>query len=169
MSLFIPSNVPTDAALLRRYLAEEFNKVNAAKSDVEYGVWVPRIAGTTTPGTQTYSTQFGRWSKYGFTVNLHFRVNMTAKDGATAGNIVITDFPFPVEGAAIAPFAGAIYSNNLTLTAGHTWVVCIPSPGFLSKGIYECGSGVAAAILQAAALANTTHLIGTLQYLTNLE
>jgi hypothetical protein len=60
------------------------------------GDWTPVLAGSSTPGTQTYNTSLtkGKWRRQGRQVFIEGLVVLTAKDGATAGNIRITGLPF---------------------------------------------------------------------------
>src|SRR3990167_4235347 len=65
--------------------------------DYEEGTWTPTVAGSSTAGSQTYSVQVGRYVKIGKLVTAQFYVVMTAKDGATAGNALISGLPFTAE------------------------------------------------------------------------
>lgn len=58
------------------------------------GSFTPAIAGAGTAGTQTYSTQVGRYVRRGNLVTIWFSIIMTAKDAATSGTISINGLPF---------------------------------------------------------------------------
>lgn len=57
------------------------------------GSWTPVIAGSSTPGTNTYSLQLGRYTVTGNILYFYGKIVMTALDGALAGNILITGLP----------------------------------------------------------------------------
>lgn len=66
----------------------------AAPIDYQEANWSPVIEGDATPGLQTYATQFGRYVRVGNMVTVTALIVMSAKDGATAGNIQIGGLPF---------------------------------------------------------------------------
>ena len=60
----------------------------------EEGTWTPTVAGSTTPGTQTYIWRRGTYTRIGNRVMIDFQVYTSAKDAATAGSMTITGLPF---------------------------------------------------------------------------
>jgi hypothetical protein len=75
------------------------------------GTWIPAIAGTTTPGSNTYTTQEGTYVKIGQMVIASFFIQMSAKDAAMAGIVWITGLPFASaafsrQGCGVADFGG---------------------------------------------------------------
>lgn len=128
--------------------------------DYEEGTWTPTIRGDSTPGTQTYSTQSGRYTKIGRLVHVEFRVTMTAKDGTTAGSIFINGIPFSI-GATIGGGAVSDYSN-VDLAAGQSQLMLVSNGGalYLKQG----GDNSSSAFIAAAAIANTTEIAGSAMY-----
>ena len=61
---------------------------------VQVGTWTPVLAGSTTPGAHTYTTQVGRYIKIGTMVFAYCRIVINVKDVAMAGNATITGLPF---------------------------------------------------------------------------
>jgi hypothetical protein len=122
--------------------------------------WTPVISGDSTAGTQTYSNQNGRVTKIGNMYFAEFRVTMTAKDAATAGNIFISGFP----GTPTATGGGgsiASYSN-VDLAVGYSQLSLHNSGGvmYLKQG----GDNITSSFVAAAAIAATTEIIGTFMY-----
>jgi hypothetical protein len=73
------------------------------------GDWTPTLTAAT-PGTPTYASQFGRWTRVGDLVFLWGRIQLSSKGGIT-GSLSISDLPFTV-----ANFAPA-YDPSVTFGA----------------------------------------------------
>lgn len=58
------------------------------------GSWTPALAGSVVGGTQTYTTQVGRYIRNGNLVNIWASLQLSAKDATTQGNTVINGLPF---------------------------------------------------------------------------
>ena len=80
--------------------------------DYEEGTFTPVVIGTTTAGTGTYTTQVGRYTKIGNTVNFSAYIAITAHTGT--GNIRIQGLPFGVSAALSQPCS--ILVTNLTFS-----------------------------------------------------
>ena len=65
-------------------------------SDYEEGSWTPVIEGTTTTGTNTYSTQSGSYTVEGNRVIVDFHITLT--NLASVGLLEITGLPFVASG-----------------------------------------------------------------------
>jgi hypothetical protein len=61
-------------------------------NDYEEGTWTPRIEGSTTPGTTTYTIQRGSYTKVGRLVTCSFTIQWSAT--TAAGNLKIFGLPF---------------------------------------------------------------------------
>lgn len=84
-------------------------------SFVQYteSAWTPVIAGTTTAGTGTYTTQAGIYVRMGNMVYVSGTVIWTAHTGT--GNMIITGLPFTVRNTAnYKPQCVIAYSNVTT-------------------------------------------------------
>src|SRR5262252_106791 len=86
------------------------------------GSWTPTVAGSSTAGSQTYGVngQVGRFIRDRNMVWFWARVTMTAKDGATAGNVLIAGLPFTASNVtALTPSCALAEWNNITLSASY--------------------------------------------------
>jgi len=61
-------------------------------ADYEEGTWTPVVVGSSTPGTGTYTTQVGRYTKIGNRVFFNLNLNWSAHTGS--GDMSITGLPF---------------------------------------------------------------------------
>ena len=111
-------------------------------SDYEEGTWTPTVEGSTTAGTQTYTWQYGKYTKVGNKVTVNFSVRV-ASTVSMAGNVRIGGLPF-------TGIAGQIYAGGSAINA---W-------GNLTNNSYVFMSGVvpagAAYLDLTAATAATT-------------
>ncbi len=69
--------------------------VTGPAETLEAGTWTPVIAGSTMPGSHTYTTQTGRFLRYDGWVWISGKVVLSALGGTEAGNITITGLPYP--------------------------------------------------------------------------
>ena len=87
--------------------------------DYEEGTWTPIITASTTPGTHTYGTQSGTYTKIGREVTAYFSIILTALDAAIDGAIRLGTLPYTCAatsyGAGVLRFlANATYPANST-------------------------------------------------------
>lgn len=119
--------------------------------DYEEGTWTPTVSGSVVSGTQTYGTQTGSYTKIGNRVLYEMSVVLTAKDGATSGNLQIAGLPFPSAGAAAVRHSSSIGAYNLldiNTAGGYSQIVAAISGNGLSViSISECGDNVSSAVL----------------------
>jgi len=88
--------------------------------DVTDGTWVPTMVGSTNPGTPTYASQVGQWSRIGDLVTVWFRVQLLAPDVAAAGVAVIAGLPFaPITGPGQGYIGAAGPFSLVSHTAGY--------------------------------------------------
>lgn len=131
----------------------------------EEGSWTPAIAGSTTPGTQTYAIQTGRYIRQGNLVTAWFTVQLSAKDGATAGNISITGLPFTASNISTLAFAAALGNyDGVDLSTGKTQLAGQVHPNTSQIVLRECGDNVNGDPLTAAAIGNSFSLSGEVTY-----
>lgn len=79
-----------------------YGKDDAGVENPRSGTWTPTIFGSTTAGTNTYTTQIGKYNKIGLMVFAMFYVTINAKDGAMAGLMRVGGLPFTT--AALANY-----------------------------------------------------------------
>lgn len=126
--------------------------------------WTPLLIGDSTSGTQTYAIQWGQACYIGPLVLAQFSIVLTAKDAATAGSMLIAGLPMPIQTSARTQ-AGALSSySNVTLPAGTTQLGIDAPAGTGSFALMASGSGVAAAPLTAAGVANNSTFKGSCCY-----
>jgi hypothetical protein len=126
--------------------------------------FTPVAQGTGTAGTQTYSVQQGYYTQVDNLVHFRLRITMTAKDGATAGNLQIGGLPVAAAASAngFATFAVAV--ENLTQSASRTQFVGRLAPSGTAIDIMESGSNVPLLATVVANLQATTSLYCTGKY-----
>lgn len=115
--------------------------------DYEEGTWTPTIRGLVTAGTQTYSTQTGRYTKIGRLAMVECALVMTAKDAATSGTVVVSGLPFAQGAGSISAAALGKY-GNIDLDAGYTQLCLLGADTVLYW--YEAGDNVAGSFMAAA-------------------
>lgn len=70
-------------------------KINANFDEIyEESTWTPVLKGSTTPGTHTYSNQVGYYRRIGSLVVAFFRIDLSSKDAAMAGDVLIGGLPY---------------------------------------------------------------------------
>lgn len=125
-------------------------------SDYEEGSWTPVIQGGTTPGTQTYSIQVGRYVRIGNMVWVSGGLFMTAKDAATAGTFQIGGFPFASSNIVNMQLPFVVRMGSVDFSAGYTVVALTMLINSTVANAAEWGDNVATQALTAAAITATT-------------
>jgi hypothetical protein len=132
----------------------------------EEGTFTPTIGGDSVAGTQTYTVQVGRYTRIGNRVNFNLRIILSAKDAATAGNLIISGLPFASNSTASNFHSFSVGNAGLfTLTAGYTQLEAHIEPNLSYFYLGQLGSGVAYSYLQASALAATSRISVSGQYM----
>lgn len=132
---------------------------------VSEGSWTPVLQGSTTPGTQTYSTQIGRYIRYGNVVTVIARITMSAKDAATAGDIRVGGLPFTIRNVAgSAPCANIGLLSNINLAAGQSQFGIIGIINSIQASLVSMGDNVATTTIVAADISNTSDVAMTMTY-----
>ena len=119
-----PTSANTSGGILQLSSGITFPATQVASSDAntlddyEEGNFTPTISGTTSAGTGTYTTQFGRYTKIGRVVTCDITVTWTAHTGT--GNLEIAGLPFSVLTTTDYTASASIgYFENVALTAGN--------------------------------------------------
>lgn len=128
------------------------------------GSWTPTIAGDSTAGSQTYTTRVGRYTKVGTLVQASFFVVINAKDGATAGSIIITGLPFTSKNVSSYIQAGTLpWWATLATSVVHLGIDLPPNS--TTARLYKTTAAAASVgNLVAADIQNGSSLMGTLVY-----
>lgn len=99
---------PADETAARKQVQDMLDQALAFINNLNVtSTWIPVIAGFSTAGTNTYTLQFGEYTKSDKKVTIKFAISLSAKDAAMAGGIIITGLPY----AAKTNF---VYRNNIT-------------------------------------------------------
>lgn len=130
------------------------------------GTWTPVLAGSSTPGTQTYGEQVGRYVRAGNMLFVTFRITLSAKDGATAGSMRITGLPFiypsaftnGIAAVSIGQWGVITFPANFTMLCGEI----LPNTQYIS--LTRAGSAQGAAFVAAAEVAATSQVYGSAWY-----
>lgn len=111
------------------------------------GNFTPVLAGSVTPGNQTYSFQQGNWVRIGNMIFFNLNIRLTALDAAAAGNATIA-LPFNSANVANEQAQFTAVFNNITLSAGQTQVVgeLPPNTDVMLVAAQGSGAGLNAAI-----------------------
>jgi len=129
-------------------------------SDSSTGTWIPVVAGQTTAGTQTYSTQAGTYVVLGDVVFISCTIVLTAFDPATAGNINIIGLPFMVTNTnPTFVFAQSPFCANVVFSANYTQFIAACNANTSRINLYELGSAQVQHRFQPANMTNTTNLV----------
>ena len=97
-------------------------------SSYEEGSWVPTIAGETTTGTGTYTTQSGAYTKIGSLVTCMGYIGMSANTGT--GNLLLAGLPF-TQSPTASETVGTLMSFDLTYTFDQLVLVGLLSQNYL--------------------------------------
>jgi hypothetical protein len=130
------------------------------------GSWTPTIAGATAAGSNTYAIQVGRYIRIGNLVHAWGRCDLSAKDAAMSGNVLISGLPFTASNVNNLETPGVIRFATLDLSAGYTAVMAEVSHNTTNSQVIQCGDNVAASNVDSAAVSDTTSLFFTLVYRT---
>lgn len=119
------------------------------------GTFSPLLAGSTTPGSATYTTRTGRYTEQGSIAHIQIAVGWSAHSGT--GDLVIADLPFTVNANNKATFS--VSANGLILGAGLVLQAVLGASGtaILLKA-YDPVTGVQSAV-PLAGNTNVTELV----------
>jgi hypothetical protein len=115
--------------------------------DYEEGTFTPTIVGTSTAGTGTYTTQFGKYTKVGNVVTLVIWLTWVAHTGT--GNMRVAGIPFVTPNDGTQEWISLADAATLTITAGSVLCVYFPSNasqivvGYISPGTAGINGAVA--------------------------
>ena len=126
--------------------------------------WTPTLSGTSTAGTNTYSSQFGYYERRGNAVRAFFNIILASNVVAMAGNLQISGLPYSNTLGNQA--AGTVFNLvlNLTLPAGTTALTGALSN--LNIVLYAYGSNTALTPIPVANInATSGRLSGYIEYL----
>jgi hypothetical protein len=125
----------------------------------EEGTFTPTIGGDSVAGVQTYNTQVGFYTRFGNRVEFNLRIVLTAKDAATAGNLIVGGLPF-TSNNTVSNFHAVAVGNAgfFTLTSLYTQLEAHIERGLNYAYLGQIGSGLAYSYLQASAFAANSRI-----------
>ncbi len=140
----------------------------AATQNYTEGNWTPTLIGSTTPGTQTYVQQVGTYIRMGNLVTAWFRVEISALDVTTAGNVLIGGIPFTAATITNQFFTGSLSAINNIAHVGaleQQFGIRVPTNGSAAQ-LIEFGqpAGGSAFQVTVAGLSATSSIFGVLTY-----
>ena len=111
-------------------------------SAYDEGSWTPVLAGASTPGTNTYSSQVGRYIRIGNIVTVWCDLVLATKDAAMAGSLRITGLPFTASNiSGYNAINGINYFDNVTFTANYTNLASVIASNTNIVQIFQSASG----------------------------
>lgn len=116
------------------------------------------VQGSTAGGTGTYTNCIIWTRRSNLLTTSWFDITWTATTGI--GNLLI-QLPYFCQPSTQAPFVGVIESDNMTFTAGYTYLTGNLTPGTNLLGINQNGSAVP---VLALPISGTGHLRGFIEY-----
>lgn len=126
----------------------------------EEGTFTPIIAGATTPGTQTYVVQVGRYTRIGNRVLFNLRIVLSAKDVTTAGTLYVGGLPFAANSTSSNFSACAVSSTGfIDLSAGYSQIVADVQPSDTKIYLGQVGDNIASSLLTDAAFFDNTRIV----------
>lgn len=133
--------------------------------DYEEGTWTPTLLGSTTPGTPTYTVQYGFYTKVGRKVTLDFVVTISAKNDM-AGNLQIGGIPFVSTSATGFRASGAIgYALGVTYSSEKTSIALWLSNGKSVIDVLQSGSASNSSGLPIANIASPATISASITYI----
>lgn len=125
--------------------------------------WTPVLKGSSTPGTQTYDIQLGRLTRINNTVFFSFRIRLTAKDGATAGDLQIGGLPDASRTLTNFAYVNSLAGDRLNIdtAGGFSWWYGRIGSNSQSISLFQAGDNVSDKPLVAADFVLDTMIIGS--------
>lgn len=146
------------------------NEIDAFKeSSITIGSFIPALRGSTVAGSNTYTTRTGQYIKMGRLVYVNIVIILSAKDGAMAGNVEVSNLPFPALVTASIPMALAVSQYNfITFTAGNTQLLfrIDNETDTSSASLLQSGSNQGATFIPAASIANDSVIFASGTYIS---
>lgn len=128
---------------------------------IESGLWTPRIEGSAVVGTNTYSQQYGHWSRLGNEVKATGSLALLTKDPQMSGTVLIKGLPFAptrnYDSISVGRHAYITLPEDSMLTG-----ITLSATNSVTLSVSKSGSGFAA--LNTTALANNSNISFSVTY-----
>lgn len=131
------------------------------------GTWVPVLAGTSTPGTQGYTTQQAVYTRVGRLITVSATISLSSLDAGIAGSVAITGLPFASANVVNQNHTiGGMQAALVNFSAGYSYLTGLLIPNTTQILVRESGDNVDDQGLPVTALAATSRFSFTLTYIT---
>jgi len=156
------------AATVDTHLADNVTDADGAHGlRIESGTWTPKLEGLTTAGANTYIAQTGYYYKIGKMVTCFFKVELSNKDAAMAGSVVIGGLPFTPLNAGYNKGSLIIgVQTYIDIPVGCNIIMANISPTSARFALLAGGDNNAPPNLTAANFANNSRIDGQISYIT---
>lgn len=156
INLPIPENLFSEGGKynVETYLKEMNDRLADMYQDVAQNVngyvkeWIPKVYGTTSEGTATYTNQVGWVRRSGIITECWLDVSWTAHTGS--GRVAI-QMPYQAAASKGSPFVGTIESSGINAFPGFTYLTWRVEQNTNESVIVRNGDSVASARLGIAA------------------
>jgi parallel beta-helix repeat protein len=140
------------------------NRLNGSTTDnfYEFGAWTPVLYGDSVAGTNTYAAQTGYYVRIGKNVFAQGDVQLSAKDGAMAGNVRIG--ALPITSASVGVSAVCVSEFVADLTAGYSIAGANIPSGQTYIALTQSGDNAALANLQASNITASSRFTFSVSY-----
>lgn len=126
-----------------------------ALNSYDPGTWVPVVSGSTTPGSNGYAVQVGRYTRIGRMVFFTATISLFSKDAAMSGQIRITGLPVSAAATGCAQGCDIGSVGGVTLATGYTMLTAQIDSGAGYIRLMQAGSGQFVNVIQAADVSAT--------------
>ena len=118
------------------------------------------LAGSGVAGTQTYTNNTMTWRTIGDVCFFNVYIALSAKDAATAGNVLLTGLPFPARSANSQITSVTVaYISGITMSVNYTQLSAIIQPGNNYIQLLEGGSAQSVQFLTAAGISGSSQIM----------
>lgn len=124
----------------------------------------PSIGGSTSDGSLTYTTQYGKYSRIGDVVSAWLRIHINTITTAPEGNLLIKGLPLPSANEADLRILGPVYLNGVNWGTGNTQAIAYlgnNATGFLLFGMQNNDG---AYIIKGADISDNDQIFVSLTY-----
>ena len=166
--LMVPSTVTGGNKGVGTINVTQIYQNGTALAEYAAGNWTPVLGGTVATGTQTYSTQIGRFVRNGNLVTAWCQIVLSAKDGATSGDMQVTGLP--ATASAISGFNPYVptFGGMWNFASGYTFMTGFAIQGSTRVVIQQGGDNVPAIALTASDFVGTSTMLFCATYSTGL-
>lgn len=139
-------------------ISENVNGFIRNNAEIDQAVWIPTIAGSSSSGSTTYTSQAGWSIRKGIFTEIFFDISWSST--SATGNLYV-ELPYIVTISDGIPFVGVLQPSSIGYGGG-TNLVINASPNSYRGYIYRTGSGI---VTSQISVPGSGRLIGNLRYI----